>query len=380
MTSVCSRCRLSSHDAVMLGGRAVERRRFAVGTAHDPAFRGEHDLRPAIVNGAADEPFVFAETVNGGGIQKRHAKLERTMNGANRLGLVARAVTLGHPHAPEADRRNIQSALPELTQRHSLHSVRSRPNSGSSQARGPCQNRAARRHDEKFAKGSHAPRDCSRLRRSRRGRARRTAASAAFPLSRGARSGAGRPRRPAVRREERHTPHEPDRPRPGRSHHGRRAGRRDSARRTGAGSQRRNRASRHDRRARPQRRPGRGAGCQDDRDGPERATRSGRGVHDDHRHGFARRVRHRRSPRCDREGRNPRSAHAGGRAIVEPARERGVSEPDRRSVLRVHRGQEHQRPVAGPRRGARSQAARRGLGEDLHHPGFRRRHARRVPP
>ncbi len=31
-----------------VGGRAVERRRLAVGTAHDPAFRGEHDLRPAI--------------------------------------------------------------------------------------------------------------------------------------------------------------------------------------------------------------------------------------------------------------------------------------------------------------------------------------------
>ena len=167
---------------------------------------------------------------------------------------------------------------------------------------------------------------------------------------------------------------EPGHPHQRRSHHARRARARDSARGAGDRLERGHGDAGNDRRARPS-----VSGGQSLRIHPhhrrrrECADRSERRLHHRARHGLARWFRHRRSAQRDQPRPGDGSADAGGRTIAQPAGERAVSVAVRPLHRPVHRGQEPQLPVAGARGRARGEAARRGLGEDLHDPGFRRR-------
>ena len=104
--------------------------------------------------------------------------------------------------------------------------------------------------------------------------------------------------------------------------------------------------------------------------------RLGRRLHHGPRYGFARRLQHGRHPRRDQLRPRPGPAHAGGGRIAQSSRDELLSGyPHGPLPGRLHRGQERQRSVARARRRAGSQAARRRLGENLHHAGFRRHHA-----
>ena len=114
------------------------------------------------------------------------------------------------------------------------------------------------------------------------------------------------------------------------------------------------------------------------RRGGQRAGRSRGGVHHRPRHGFARRLRHRRSPRRHQPRRGARAANAGRRAVAQSARRQTVPVVLRALPGSLHREQEPELAVARQGGGARGQAARRRLGEDLHDAGFRRRRVQRV--
>ena len=145
-------------------------------------------------------------------------------------------------------------------------------------------------------------------------------------------------------------------------------------------SRRRDAASGHDRRARPHQRAdaGRVGRAPDVRHGSERPARSGRGLHHRRGHGFARRVRHRRAAQRDQHRPGSRSPHAGRRAVAESARREADGEHRAGVLQRVHGREERQRTLAGARGRARAEAARNGLGQDLHDAGLRRRRPERI--
>jgi hypothetical protein len=51
---------------------------------------------------AADQDLIVAGAVDVGGVDERHAKIERAINGRDRLVPVGDAVILAHPHAAQA--------------------------------------------------------------------------------------------------------------------------------------------------------------------------------------------------------------------------------------------------------------------------------------
>src|SRR5205823_12428593 len=71
-----------------------------------------------IANRAADETLVLPCAVRCRRVEKRHAQLQRPMDGPNRLVLVAWPVALGHAHAPETNCRNRQAARAQLPKLH----------------------------------------------------------------------------------------------------------------------------------------------------------------------------------------------------------------------------------------------------------------------
>jgi hypothetical protein len=53
---------------------------------------------------AGDQPLVMSLAVAHRGVEQRHAQVERPVNDPDRVVVVGRAVALGQPHAPQADR------------------------------------------------------------------------------------------------------------------------------------------------------------------------------------------------------------------------------------------------------------------------------------
>jgi len=74
---------------------------------------GQHGLVSTIDDRTADQLLVVAVAVHVGGVDQRHAHIQRPLDRARRLGVVALAVREGHAHAPQAQRRHAQS-LPRL--------------------------------------------------------------------------------------------------------------------------------------------------------------------------------------------------------------------------------------------------------------------------
>src|SRR5437764_6098264 len=76
-------------------------------------MRRDSRSAPAL-EGASEKLLVVTDTVHLGGVEERHAELESAVDGRNRLRVVAFAVGLAHPHATEAQLRNLESLLSEL--------------------------------------------------------------------------------------------------------------------------------------------------------------------------------------------------------------------------------------------------------------------------
>ena len=90
-------------------GRAVDAEPAAVGAALVAEFGREHDLVAAAGDRAADESLVGERPVHVGGVEERDAEVERAMDRGDRFVLVRRSVELGHAHAAEADRRDLEA-------------------------------------------------------------------------------------------------------------------------------------------------------------------------------------------------------------------------------------------------------------------------------
>ena len=76
-----------------------------VGGALDAELRREHDLVAATGDRPPDELLVGEGAVHVGGVEQRHAEVERAVHDGDRLGLVAAvggAVEVRHPHAAQA--------------------------------------------------------------------------------------------------------------------------------------------------------------------------------------------------------------------------------------------------------------------------------------
>jgi hypothetical protein len=103
-------------DAEPLQAR-VARLAHVLGLAVDPALAvddldrelgREHDLIALAFDRLADEHFVRIRPVHVGGVEQRHAELERAVDHVRRLVVVARAVERRHAHAAEADRADLE--------------------------------------------------------------------------------------------------------------------------------------------------------------------------------------------------------------------------------------------------------------------------------
>ena len=200
-------------------------------------------------------------------------------------------------------------------------------------------------------------------------------------VSGGARTGRGRARRPAVRRQDGQDADQSDRADPGRPDRRRRSVSADPAGARVIDLSSGDGAARHDRRARPRR--------------PEPAERVGGTPHDDHGS---------RAPQRDLDAGFTTVVDMdsrGGFGTVELrnainsglVRVRGCRWPVSRSIRGAARRTRTpcrgffsgfteartSRAVARARRGARAEAARHRLGQDLHDAGFRRRRVERVP-
>jgi hypothetical protein len=75
---------------------------FAVLAADVREFGGKHDLVAAVGYRLADQDFVGEGAVHVGGVKECDAKLERAVDGRDRLGLIATAIEFRHAHAAEA--------------------------------------------------------------------------------------------------------------------------------------------------------------------------------------------------------------------------------------------------------------------------------------
>jgi len=91
---------------------AVEDTGAAAGVRDDAELRSQHHAVAATLDGAADEFLVGIRTVDFGGIKMCHAEIQRTVDCANRLGVVHRAdvVVARHRHGAESNPRDVKAA------------------------------------------------------------------------------------------------------------------------------------------------------------------------------------------------------------------------------------------------------------------------------
>ena len=78
--------------------------------AQDSKFRRYDHLLAVPFQRAAKQLFIRVWSVHIRGVEERDAKLERAANSGERLFVIASAIKIRHPHAPETDRRDDQPA------------------------------------------------------------------------------------------------------------------------------------------------------------------------------------------------------------------------------------------------------------------------------
>ncbi len=84
-------------------GTAVHAHPAAVAASLVAELRRQHDLVPARRDGLTDQGLVRERPVHVGGVEERHPQIEGAMDGRDRLGVVAGAVGLAHPHAAQTE-------------------------------------------------------------------------------------------------------------------------------------------------------------------------------------------------------------------------------------------------------------------------------------
>jgi 3-hydroxyacyl-CoA dehydrogenase/enoyl-CoA hydratase/3-hydroxybutyryl-CoA epimerase len=81
------------------------------------------DRVAAIADRTPDQLLVTAYPVHVGGVQKRHAQIDRAVNGRDRLGFVGLPIEFGHAHATEAQRRYAQPVAQLSLLKHQLSPI-----------------------------------------------------------------------------------------------------------------------------------------------------------------------------------------------------------------------------------------------------------------
>jgi hypothetical protein len=98
----------------------VDDARAAAGVRDEAELRRQHHTVAAVLDGPADEFLVGERTVDLGGVEVGDAEVQRSVDGANRLGVAAGSdvVVARHRHGAESYARDVKSA-----DRDVLHSV-----------------------------------------------------------------------------------------------------------------------------------------------------------------------------------------------------------------------------------------------------------------
>ena len=115
------------HGIADAGGAAVGSGDFAI-LDLKPEFGGNDHLGALGPERTPEEFLVRVRAIDFGGIQKRAAQFDRTMQGRDGFRLVRRTIGLAHAHATQADRRYCQSLGAEFTggQCHEVASMNGR--------------------------------------------------------------------------------------------------------------------------------------------------------------------------------------------------------------------------------------------------------------
>ena len=79
----------------------VDAKEAPVGAAHIAELGGDDDMLAIARQTAPDELFVAADPVHVGGVEERDAQLDGAVDGSDRFVVVAPAIELRHPHAPQ---------------------------------------------------------------------------------------------------------------------------------------------------------------------------------------------------------------------------------------------------------------------------------------
>ena len=84
----------------------------AAGVGDEAELGGEYDLVAAILDRPSDKLLVGERPVDLGGVDERHPQVERSMDGADGLGIVTArpAVSVGHAHGTQTDAGHVQSS------------------------------------------------------------------------------------------------------------------------------------------------------------------------------------------------------------------------------------------------------------------------------
>src|SRR5438445_2954201 len=75
---------------------------------------GDDHLIALALESASEKLLVVPDAVGLGGVEERHPQLDGALDGSDRFRIVAGAVRLAHPHATEAQLRDLESLLSEL--------------------------------------------------------------------------------------------------------------------------------------------------------------------------------------------------------------------------------------------------------------------------
>ena len=116
-----SRFRLASQEERTYSGRPFTPRAVGSLPRTIPNFVATTTTsRAAAPQGAADELLVRVRAVDVGGVEHRDAEVERPVDRGDRLRLVAGAVEVGHAHAAEADRPDLEALGAEPARLHGV--------------------------------------------------------------------------------------------------------------------------------------------------------------------------------------------------------------------------------------------------------------------
>ena len=122
MASTRSRLREASATSLICSGRLSRPTCLPVaGSSLNPNLRSDDHLSPEGREGFAHEFFVRERAVDLGGVEEGDAALDgRPKQLDHLLPVLGRTVAEAHPHAAQAEGRNLQAAFPQFTLLHNF--------------------------------------------------------------------------------------------------------------------------------------------------------------------------------------------------------------------------------------------------------------------